>query len=109
MGKDDSIARASVRRTRANNLIKISGIAVPPDTITTDPQLGPLAANGGETRTHALPPTSVAIDVGNNNAGAFYDQRGPGFPRGFGGLPDIGAYELNSDVIFDDGFDAGGG
>lgn len=95
--------------TGANNLIKISGIAVPADTITTDPQLAPLAANGGETRTHALTAGSVAIDAGNNAAGAFYDQRGPGFPRGFGALPDIGAFELNSDVIFDDGFDAGGG
>ena len=94
--------------TGANNLVKVSGIALPGDTITTDPLLGPLAANGGETRTHALPGTSVAIDMGNNGAGAFFDQRGPGFPRGFVTLPDIGAYELNTDVIFDDGFDAGG-
>jgi len=95
--------------TGANNLVKVSGITMPPDTITTDPQLGPLAANGGQTRTHALPPASVAIDVGNNAAGALFDQRGPGFPRGVGALPDIGAFELDTDVIFDDGFDAGGG
>jgi len=94
--------------TGANNLVKISGITLPPDTITTDPQLGPLAANGGETRTHALPATSVAIDAGNNVAGAFADQRGPGFARTVGAFPDIGAYELDTDVIFDDGFDAGG-
>lgn len=94
--------------TGANNLIKISGIPVPADTITTDPQLGSLAANGGETRTHALPATSVAIDAGNNAAGAAFDQRGPGFPRTAGPFPDIGAYELDAEVIFDDGFDAGG-
>jgi hypothetical protein len=95
--------------TGTNNLVKISGIALPPDTITTDPQLGPLAANGGETRTHALPATSVAIDTGNNAASAFADQRGPEFARSVGAFPDIGAYELDTGVIFDDGFDAGGG
>jgi hypothetical protein len=96
--------------TGANNLIKIAGatITVPPDTITQDPQLGPLTANGGETRTHAIPATSPAFDTGNNSAGSLYDQRGPGFAREVGASADIGAYELNADIIFVDGFDVGG-
>ena len=96
--------------TGANNLIKIAGaaITVPPDTITQDPQLGPLAANGGETRTHAIPATSPAFDAGNNNAGALYDQRGPGFAREVGASADIGAYEFDADIIFVDGFDVSG-
>jgi len=92
----------------SSNLIKISGIAVPADTITLDPQLGPLAANGGETRTHALAATSPAIDVGNDLAALDFDQRGPAFARSAGAGTDIGAYELDTDVIFADGFDAGG-
>lgn len=96
--------------TGANNLIKISGamITVPPDTITTDPQLGPLAANGGETRTHAISATSPAFDAGNNSASQLYDQRGPGFARVVGAAADIGAYEFDADIIFIDGFDVGG-
>ncbi|HEY6985122.1 MAG TPA: choice-of-anchor Q domain-containing protein, partial [Rhodanobacteraceae bacterium] len=93
--------------TGGNNLIKIAGatLTLPPDTITDDPQLGPLAYNGGETRTHAIPATSPAHDVGNNVAGGFYDQRGPGYAREVGSAPDIGAYELNPDIIFISGFD----
>ena len=96
--------------TGANNLIKIAGatITVPPDTITQDPQLGPLTANGGETRTHAISATSPAFDAGNNSAGLLYDQRGPGFAREVGASADIGAYELDPDIIFVDGFDVGG-
>lgn len=96
--------------TGANNLIKIAGamITVPPDTITQDPQLGPLTANGGETRTHAIAATSPAFDAGNDSAGLTYDQRGPGFAREVGASADIGAYEFDADIIFVDGFDVGG-
>jgi hypothetical protein len=96
--------------TGANNLIKIAGsmITVPPDTITQDPQLGPLVPNGGETRTHAIGATSPAFDAGNNTAGQTYDQRGPGFAREVGASADIGAYELDPDIILVDGFDIGG-
>jgi hypothetical protein len=49
---------------------------------------------------------SPVIDVGNNASGATVDQRGPGFPRIRGPLPDIGAIEFNlSDEIFANGFD----
>src|SRR5262249_22989567 len=59
----------------------------------TDPQLLPLANNGGPTSTHALKATSPAIDAGSNPTGALYDQRGVGFPRTNSTVTDIGAYE----------------
>jgi hypothetical protein len=43
--------------------------------INVDPQLLPLADNGGPTRTHALMPGSPAIDAGSNPAGLVTDQR----------------------------------
>jgi len=48
-------------------------------------------------------PGSPAIDTGNDVAGLATDQRGQ--PRVYGAFADIGAYELQSDVIFADGFD----
>jgi hypothetical protein len=59
----------------------------------TDPLLGPLANNGGPTATLALLPGSPAINAGNNPAGLTTDQRGPGSPRVFGPLADMGAFE----------------
>lgn len=64
-----------------------------------DPMLGPLASNGGPTRTHALLSGSPAIDAGDPIAMAgvggvpLYDQRGAPFGRVFGAVIDIGAYE----------------
>jgi len=43
--------------------------------LDVDPLLGPLAANGGFTQTHALLPTSPVIDKGNGS-GSPFDQRG---------------------------------
>jgi hypothetical protein len=70
----------------------------PGDLLYTDPLLGPLANNGGPTRTHARSPYSPAIDAGNP---AFtpppdFDQRGSGFPRIADGRIDIGAFEYGS-------------
>jgi hypothetical protein len=76
-----------------NNLIGASNTLVPPDTISTDPRLAPLANNGGGTQTHALLDDSPAINAGNNVAGLDYDQRGSGYPRVKGPQADIGAYE----------------
>ena len=87
------------------SLIQVSGLPVPPDTIALDPELAPLAANGGPTRTHALSATSPAIDRGTDTWEPF-DQRGRGFPRKIGAAVDIGAYERDTDTIFRDGFDA---
>jgi parallel beta-helix repeat protein/predicted outer membrane repeat protein len=64
-----------------------------------DPKLGPLANNGGRTRTHALRAGSPAIDKGDNAGLPPTDQRGAGFARKKDGnldgiaRVDIGAFE----------------
>lgn len=68
-----------------------------------DPQLGPLADNGGPTQTHALLPGSTAVNTGNpiyvDEANAFaHDQRGVPFDRIAGGRIDMGAFELPFNV-----------
>ncbi len=70
--------------------------------LNVDPVLGPLADNGGPTKTHALLPGSPAIDTGDPivSAPSDFDQRGMPFVRvfdgdGMGGARiDMGAYEL---------------
>ena len=93
--------------TGANNLIMGSDDS-PPGTLTADPQLQPLAANGGPTLTHAILATSPPADAGNNVAGLATDQRGVGFVRLYGAHVDIGAFELQPvlpDEIFRNGFE----
>lgn len=81
--------------TGADNLVTTPArVALPADTLTRDPQLAALADNGGPTQTHALPPGSPAIDAGNNEEAAEYDQRGVGHARVEGTRADIGAFEL---------------
>ncbi len=71
--------------------------AGPGDITGADPRLGPLADNGGTSRTRALLPGSPAIDHGSNEAGLSGnqceqdDQRD--LERSLGGRCDIGAYE----------------
>jgi len=75
--------------------------------ISGDPQLGPLADNGGPTLTHALPSESIAVDAGCNPANLNTDQRGY-WPRDVGGVADIGAYEYGAvEVLFADDFESG--
>jgi hypothetical protein len=62
--------------------------------IGTDLKLGPLADNGGPTRTHALLPGSPAINAGSNPAGLTFDQRGFNYARVQGAAADIGAFEM---------------
>ena len=70
------------------------------DQFDVDPQVGPLADNGGPTLTHALLPGSPAIDKGKSTD-ELTDQRGlprpydaPGIPKATGGdSSDIGAFE----------------
>ena len=83
-----------------NNVGDQSGVA--------DPMLGPLADNGGPTKTHLLLAGSPAIDAGDPAAVAgmnlvpLYDQRGKPYTRiwdgdGSGGARiDIGAVELQT-------------
>ena len=63
-----------------------------------DPMLGPLADNGGPTKTHALLAGSPAIDKGNS-FGATTDQRGVARPQGT--ASDIGSFESAFTVIQD--------
>jgi hypothetical protein len=92
--------------TGDHNLIVTSSAALPPDTLHADPQLLPLANNGGYTMTLGLSASSAAIDVGSDPTRSPCDQRGFGFPRLFGNGIDIGAYELNGlGRIFGNGFD----
>ena len=76
-----------------DNLIEHAQVPVPTDTLTANPRLGPLAWNGGPTRTHMPASDSPVLEHGSNLLNRKYDQRGPGFPRVKGAFPDIGAVE----------------
>ncbi len=104
---DDVAGNAGAVITGHNNLFGFSSVPPPADTITLQSaMLGPLAFNGGSTRTQMLLSGSPAINTGNDMANVSFDQRGSGYPRTIGGGTDIGAYELNTnDVIFANGFD----
>ena len=73
-------------------------VATTGDLVGTDPQLGPLADNGGPTQTMALPADSPAVNAGDpgptgEGTGCEpVDQRAAARPQG-GGC-DIGAFEL---------------
>jgi predicted extracellular nuclease len=80
--------------------------AVANGQLTGDPNLAPLANNGGLTQTHALLPGSIAINAGVNAeaddaAGnpLTTDQRGAGFSRILGGIVDLGAFEAHVATI----------
>ncbi len=74
-----------------------SGALYGTDASPLDPELLPLADNGGLTPTHALDFDSPAIDAGDSTLAAVYnmvyDQRGDGFSRVIGDQIDIGAFE----------------
>lgn len=92
-----------------------------PNFPNTDPKLGPLADNGGPTKTMALLPGSPGIDVVTSeirtNCQNMFDQRGRprGRPRTKNAqnedvyLCDLGAYEVTTPFVVDtlaDGIDA---
>jgi hypothetical protein len=90
----------------AFSLIEQSGSAfnsTGPNVLGLDPQLGPLASNGGPTQTRVLAATSPAIDKGLSSLTS--DQRGvlrpidfPGISNAAGGNgADVGAFELQPD------------
>jgi hypothetical protein len=60
-------------------------------TINADPQLDPLASNGGPTQTHAIAPSSPAKNAAAGSCPAS-DQRGESRPHG--SACDLGSYEL---------------
>jgi CSLREA domain-containing protein len=75
----------------------------PSDIRDQNPLLGILQNNGGQTPTHALSMTSLAVNAGDtakavnpfNNATLTSDQRGF-LPRVIGATVDIGAFEFNA-------------
>jgi predicted outer membrane repeat protein len=83
------------------NLDSGTSCGFPTENSNKDPLLGPLADNGGPTKTHALLAGSPAIDQGNS-FGESTDQRGMPRPSYFVSTPDasggdgsdIGAFEL---------------
>ena len=93
------------------------------DQQSANPLLGPLAFNGGPTRTHALPLNSPAVDNGSAAASGAHpalttDQRGEPRPSDVASIPnaddgaDIGAFELQVDrppVAVDDAYAVTGG
>jgi hypothetical protein len=73
---------------------------VTPGAVFSDVALGAPADNGGPTQTLALVGPSAAVDAGTGTGTPALDQRGR--PRH--GTPDIGAYELQPDLVFAHGF-----
>lgn len=78
-------------------------VAVATSLLWADPQVLAPAWNGGPTRTVAILPASAARDAGTATGAPTTDQRGVLRE----GAPDLGAYEVSSDMIFTDGFEAG--
>ncbi|MCB0033472.1 MAG: CSLREA domain-containing protein, partial [Anaerolineales bacterium] len=78
-----------------NLIANTTGCTISGDTtgnlLNVDPQLDPLANNGGNTLTHAIPNTSPAVEAGDNSNCPATDQRGIARPQG--NFCDIGAYE----------------
>jgi len=87
------------------NLVRDGSFLTEPTSLTGDPQLEPLADNGGPTLTHALTEDSIAIAAGDCFGGKVTeDQRGLERPQNPG--CDIGAFELEyDDTIFADAFE----
>ncbi len=89
-----------------NLLDDTTGMTLAGDTATVivapDAMIGPLANNGGFTRTHALDPGSPAIDAADPNDLTDEDQRAVARPIDGDGdgeaLTDIGAFEYEPDV-----------
>jgi hypothetical protein len=103
--------KATITITENNNLIKDSSHAcgllngTNGDIIGSNPNLGPLANNGGNTQTMALLSGSPAINKGSNSVCTAapvnnLDQRGIARPQG--GTCDIGAYERTVAPTFAD-------
>jgi len=72
-----------------------------------NPQLSPLADNGGPTLTHMIASSSPVINQGSNPNFLGFDQRG--LPRALGGAPDVGAVERVLPLVVTNADDAGFG
>ena len=101
VGKNDG-AEASFPVGRPNAFTDIVGTSAAP----VDAVLGPLADNGGPTRTHRPWPGSPAVESGDNAVlsppyGLTTDQRGPGFPRLRHGRVNMGSVETTFASVFE--------
>jgi len=106
----DVAGPASASLAGQYNLIGQSGVPVPADTLTCDPQLGALADNGGPTQTMLPAAGSCAIDAGSSAPPVAVDQRH--FARPATSVArfraDIGAVETQSsstDTLFANNFE----
>jgi hypothetical protein len=98
---NDSSASPSITDSVAAGGCPPTGSPTCTNIITTNPELGTLADNGGPTQTIALGTGSSAIDAGGaNTTCAGTDQRGAVRPYGSG--CDIGAYEVHESVTVGD-------
>ncbi len=92
---DDCYNTGGTIPTNINNLIKDGSCWRVTNIITgTDPKLGPLQDNGGNTLTRQLLAGSPAIGAGDNATCLLTDQRGVSRPPQ--GNCDIGAFELET-------------
>jgi predicted outer membrane repeat protein len=79
------------------NLIEVGNCITEETSLSVDPMLGPLADNGGPTRTHALlagSPAINAIPQETNGCGTDITQDQRGVSRPQGSACDIGAFEF---------------
>ncbi len=105
LGEDDDPGTTATFMSRGNNLIGAGdsvGFGSTTDLVGTaddliDPALNALADNGGPTLTHLPRTESPALDAGAT-FGLAMDQRGQ--PRA-DGIPDIGAAEAQSGLLFE--------
>jgi hypothetical protein len=81
---------------RIGNLSSDNTCGFGPGRDNVDPLLGPLADNGGPTRTHLPGPGSPAIDGGTTSGCPATDQRGAARPGGVS--CDVGAVEADATV-----------
>jgi len=89
----------------SHNNVMLCIAPCPNDTTHEDPGLAPLRDNGGPTRTHVPTPGQWDVFGGTNVLNWPWEQRGPGFPRHSpGDWPEIGALQINSDLLFANGF-----
>jgi hypothetical protein len=87
-------ANNSLVRNPCNGNVSVCTVVGDFNLLGVDPVPGPLAFNGGATRTHALSAGSPAQNGGSNVLAVLTDQRGAGYPRtGSGGATDIGAFQ----------------
>lgn len=88
-----------------HNNVMLCGAPCPNDTTHDDPGLGPLMDQGGPTRTRRPTPGTWDTFGGSNVLAWAWDQRGVGYPRQSPpDWPEIGALQLNSDLIYANGF-----